>query len=203
MQNFILVLTFILLMSCGNMDHQVPEIDYSNTTEIERKDAVSDITSFRMKRGGDVVDHLYGQALLQDSKLKELDDRIKKLGHFEKDSLRVVEEYISYSESYYAALERRFGAIRDTTSRQAIRKFMEDSKARFQERIVGHKSLQARNQNLQVSMADQYQIMKLLISENLVRSYQANTPSTQSLEKVNDYYEETIDLSKKYTKQLE
>lgn len=66
-------------------------------------------------------------------------------------------------------------------------------------RIADHRNLNNINSELLAELRDQHLIMKLIVSEKLINTYQNNEPSITPLKGINEQIESLIDQSEKYT----
>lgn len=186
----------VILISC-NSKTETGEVDFSTSGELGSQKV--DVLSYSGKRDHDIVKHLYEEALEQDSNLKSLDNKISEMNEVIQDSLEEFNEYVDYNQLYYQSAQNYIQSIKDTTKRNIISTYFSTSKEKFERRITEHKNLEKISAELEGELLDQHILMKLIISEKLINSYQNKEPVKTPIKSVNDEIRTLIDESKKYT----
>jgi len=119
-----------------------------------------------------------------------------------RDSLHQFNEFTSYNDLYYVEADRYVSTIRDSTKRKAVRKILLDSKNKLNREMRMYDEKSEMSDALEEDLDDQYALMKLLITESLISSYQENKPNIESIEGLNAQYEAIISETEKYTKPI-
>jgi len=194
---FIIMMT-ITTFSCNESETNVKEeVDFSNATEVETEIIKPSFDKYS-RRKEDSFKFLYEQALQNDPKLKDLDDRINEITIIKKDSLISYNDYDKYNKLYYKTVSNYIGSIKDSTKRKAIKNLLQNSQKNYTSLKKEHENEISKSDNLFTELADNYLMMKIFVSERMIHSYQKNIPDKSSIVHVNNLYENLIQDSKKY-----
>lgn len=196
MKRNLLYVILLILVSCNTVTKN-EEVDFSTTEEFQQQKV--DVISYKRKRGLDIVQHLYEQALEKDSNLNSLEKKILEINESVQDSLKEYTEYVDYNNLYYQSAYQHIQSIVDSTKRKYFLSYLNDSKKNFEIRITELNNLNKTKSELINELRDQQLIMKLIVSEKLINKYQENEPRKAPLKSIYQRIENLIKESEKYT----
>ncbi len=196
MKHIFTILLSLLLISCFHENNK-QEIEFSTTEELQFQKA--DVISYSIKRDRDIVDHLYQEALDKDANLKLLEKKIGNIDEDIADSLSNYNEYLNYNELYYTSAQNYIHQIGDSTKRAFIESYFTASNENFSNKISKFSNLPETTSALKRELKDQHVILKLIISEQLIKIYQENEPDLAPIKAVNNELLELINECKEYS----
>jgi hypothetical protein len=197
MSKYLIYISFVVLLSCDEKT-EPQAIDFSNTEELQNQK--TDRIKYSKIRSRDIVRHLYDQAVEKDPKLRLLENEIVNFNDIKQDSLAKIREFIDYNNLYYASANNYAQLIKDSVKRKRILSFLSNSNSEYKNMISQHSEIANLIEILHRELEDQSNIMKIVISEALMDSYQKNTPKVEPLESVLKKLQALISDSEKYTK---
>ncbi|MFT6338322.1 MAG: hypothetical protein ACJATI_005095 [Halioglobus sp.] len=196
MNKYLIYISLIALVSCESKT-EPQAIDYSNTEELGGQ--TLELIKYSKTRSRDIVRHLYEQALEKDPKLKLLESEILDFNDIKEDSLAQFREFINYNNLYYASANNYAQQIKDSVKRKRVLSFLSNSKNEYKSTISKHTEVSKMIEVLEADLEDQSNIMRIVISETLIDSYQKNIPKIESIEYIDKALRVLIDESEKYT----
>lgn len=196
MAKYVFCALILIVFSCGNPSNN-EDVDFASVKEINNP--IMDVLPKSSMRNRDIVGHLFNEALEHDPKLSLLDKEFTKIADVVRDSVLEFNEYMRYNQMYYESVQSYVHSISDSTKRAALNAFFDQSKQDFDKKIFEHKSLERTLDDLQNDLKDQRVLMKLMVSEKLIRSYQDKKPSAEPIQSVNEQLRKLITESEKYT----
>ena len=197
MNKYLIYIPLLLLLSCEEKT-EPQAIDFSNTEELQ--DRKKNRIKYSKTRSRDLVRHLYDQAVEKDPQLKLLENEIINFNAVNQDSLAQISEFIDYNNLYYASANNYAQQIKDSVKRKRILSFLSNSNSEYKNTISQHSEILNLIEILHRDLEDQNNIMKIVISETLMDSYQKNTPEIEPLESIHKKLIGLISKSEKYTK---
>ncbi|MDA9773808.1 hypothetical protein N9B82_02530 [Saprospiraceae bacterium] len=191
----------LCLISCNEQQDVQKPIDFSNTDKIANADIKNKRTrSFNKGTKQDIVKHLYAEALNTDPQLKDLNLRFANIERMRQDSLSSMREFYNYNQLFYSSTDKYLSAINDTVKSNAIRRHIMASKNKFEKQIERFTEKDKESYRLAMELKDQITILKLIIAENLISTYQEGIPSLKSIDNVNKIQQDLIEETEAYTK---
>ena len=198
---YVFALALVLpLMSCKEEVANDTPVNFTKEEVVLNDVVSSDGYGIKNRSRLPLVDVLYQDAKTRDKKLKSLDDLIRNMPSLTSDSLENFQAYKRYNESYYKSAMSYVGNIKDTTKRAAVRAILTASDKEFSKSIKAYDNPQKKINELQNTLADQHLIMKLLVSEHMIKAYQKQLLSLQTFEHLENKYEEIIKETESYAK---
>lgn len=131
-----------------------------------------------LKRGRytDLVDQLYAD-------LRQLDARLEQLDEQKRDSTAAYSTFDDQNESYYAAAERRAGALSDSVLRVQVLAIVKQSSQRYSGITSRHENLQSTLNQKARAIEDSHEALKVLLTLPVMQQYQKeHLPSTRAME---------------------
>jgi|GEM_PF-5811642 len=196
MYRYFIYFALLLFVACGGKSPQ--ESDFASGDLLAVDQMISDVSGYNYRNRINIVDKLYDEALDNDKELKKLDDLIAKSGEFQNDLTEEYFEFRNMNNNYYASVGAYINRIQDENKRDNIRTLLGISKESYESEIKGHESISENWQPLRERLQDQSVLLKLVVTEQLMRAYQDELPEINKLRAVNVHYQDLIDQSDKY-----
>lgn len=196
----LVAIAIICLLSCDSERPQEQNVSFKDVDLTTEELQVPDSKSYSRRRSENMVEHLYQQALQRDSALEALDSRIEQLWSVQQDSMLGINDFFAYNNAYYESLEGYLSGIQDSSKRLVMREYFKVSKKNYNTAIGGLRDASDVTRDLAVELADQHTMMKLIVSERLMRAYQKKLPMVNTINGLNEQYRDVIGDAYMYTK---
>jgi len=205
---FALIIIITTSFSCRN------SIKESNTTGTEQEvnnetpqalDEHSDFKSISISKRytSDIISELYDEAIDKSTKLKELNDEINKISEFKNESISEYSKFIQTNNNYWLTANRYINQIQDSLLKESTIEIFKDLELKFKSKMRSHKQKIMSINKKTLVLNDQLILMKLFITEPMMKNYQVNEkPNIKSLENIIYKYDELIKETKEYTKTI-
>ncbi|TRX48000.1 hypothetical protein FNH22_29970 [Fulvivirga sp. M361] len=195
----LLLLAILSIVSCNKADWQIKdEEETPEVLTVEKGDL--NLSSLSKRYDTDIIQKLFDEAVDKDIRLKSIVNRIEKMDELKKDSLKEYHTYVATNQKYWTALDYYLSQINDTTLSQKLRPIVDTLKRNHENNVAGLKSLSSRIQANERTLVDQEIMMKILVTEPMMRNYQRNEmPDIKALESVKQGYDLLIQDMKSYT----
>ena len=186
----ITIFTLLTLFSCtknGNTKSEENQITINETPEIldDKKDFV---LSSALKRGykNDIIEELYSEATEKNINLDSLEERIEIFNEYKYDSLKKYNCYISVNNKYWHSAYNLIENLNDTIIGAELKHKIEKLEANYRNSISLLESEKEKIDSQQKLFHDKYDILKLMITLNMISNYQKNEkPKIGTLKNVN------------------
>ena len=193
---YLFIVSVLLFFSCKEAPINEP-VDFAEV-ELGDKGATADWKSYSRSRLP-LVEVLYREAMKRDDRLAELDQRIDDIAKIARDSLEYFESYQKYNTNYYKSASDYLSRIQDTVRRSEISAMLTRSQQVYEQEINKYDVNDQSLRDVQARLADEHMVMKLVVSEAMIRAYQSKKPSVQTLTELQQQYEQLLKESKAYT----
>jgi hypothetical protein len=196
------ILILIMISCTDNRNVKEEQIIQNQTPEIlDQTKTDSKITSIKKRYSGDIVQELFDEAVSKDSKLKDLTDRIDKIGKSKSDSLIQYNTYIQNNNRYWSTANDYINQLSDSSIRKQMKEVFKNLKADYEKMIIQHKILDDKINLKTVTLSDQEILIKLLVTEPMMTNYQRNElPDIKKMNRIIYMYDTLINETKAYTK---
>jgi hypothetical protein len=196
------ILILIMISCTDNRIVKEEQVIQNQTPEIlDQTKTDSKITSITKRYSGDIVKELFDEAVSKDSKLKDLTDRIDKIGKSKSDSLIQYNTYIQNNNRYWSAANDYISQLSDSSIRKQMKEVFQNLKANYEKMVIQHKILEDKINLKTVTLSDQEILMKLLVTEPMMINYQRNElPDINKMNRIIYMYDTLINETKAYTK---
>lgn len=196
----LVAIVIICLLSCDSDRPQEQNVSFKDVDLTTEELQAPDSKSYSRRKTENIVEHLYHQALQRDSALEALDSRIEQIWSVQQDSMLGINDFFAYNNAYYESLERYLSSIKDSSKRLVMREYFNVSKKNYDTAIGGLGDASDVTRDLAVVLADQHTMIKLIVSERLMRAYQKKMPMVHTIDGLNEQYREVIGDAYMYTK---
>jgi hypothetical protein len=199
---FGIILILISLHSCKDKTkNQINTLETQNETPQFLDENTDYKLSSISKRGySDVISRLYKEALDKSLKLNELNEKISEISEVKNDSL---EEYYKFSQTnanYWATADKYANQIQDSILKASTIEVFKTLDSTYKAKMNGYEQKLIEIEKKTLSLNDQLILMKLFITEPMMRNYQVNEkPNIETLESVIDSYDKLIKETEAYT----
>ena len=175
----LILLSLIFFFSCRQRESDKQE---ANTPEaLQDKGYELPISS---RKQSDVVEELYREQMEKTPKLKEIDEKIRRIQDTKHDSLKGFNSFNGKNDSYYTSAKDKLSAIEDSVLRTKLKSMIEASQNNYETNILKHKHLVSLLNKKSIALSDLYTILKVVITLPVIEKYQQhNIPSTIPMEK--------------------
>jgi len=194
-----LFFTLAFLISCREQQPQVP-VDFSQEEVVIEEGMTPAVSSFNKRNRLPLINVLYLDAKRRDSRLAELDESIVDMAKVSADSLRDFRLYQDYNKRFYRSANDYLSKIQDTTARAVVRDVLQKSEVTFAKDMSVYNDAEKSIATLRTQLSDQHMMMQILVSESMIRAYQQNQPSLETLEALENEYRDLIAEAEAYSK---
>ena len=190
---------FILLIGLGfsGCVNQVEPL-HENDTPIVLNNPGS-ISSISKRGTADIISQLYEEALENNTELSLLHEQIMSVYNTKQDSLSTYNTYIQTNSNYWNTVNGYVNRIKDSTLKLTMQNTFETLKNSYNDDMWSHLQLTEQIERKSIQLNDQLLVLKLLITQPLMRNYQINErPDIAPLEFLKDYYSALIHQAKNF-----
>jgi hypothetical protein len=199
---FTILLSIILIASCSNREKRIADdsLIQNPTPEILNNDRDKKVTSISRSYRSDIVQELYQEAINKNDKLKLLNSRINEIDGIKDDSLELYNKFIQTNRSYYETVNDYINQISDSTIKNELKEFLKVIENKYKGRVSKLvTAVEAINSKTKL-LNDQVILLKLLITEPMMRNYQINeSPKIETINELGKMYDSLIKDVKPYT----
>jgi hypothetical protein len=198
-----LVLIFCLIVGCGkdqseNNNSQELMSETPETLEQDRS-LITDLKQGSYR--GNIIERLYQEALDKNEDLKKLEDKIIEI---KSDSIsEKIIDYVKYKEvnsSYWNNAKNYTKKLNDSLLEKSVTEIFTKLESDYEQKISAHENKMDDIRNLELDLADQQILMKLLITQTMISNYQSNElPDIKQLESLVKDLQNIINDTKTYT----
>ena len=205
LKSFLILLTFLCLFACGqsaeNADTNTPIENIEVAPDIlENNDRSSKLDSYKWRGYTDIVEQLYKEAMKKNNKLKELNEQIQNFPKKQQDSLDTYTDYTQINTHYYTTVMQRIGQIKDSLVRKDLQKLILGHQNAFEKNMRNHKQLIAEINHKSSQLNEELLIMKILVSEKMMRNYQNDEiPDIRAIKNLNKEYDALLDAAAEFS----
>jgi hypothetical protein len=190
------------LCSCGNVSSENIENETPQVLD-EQTDYNMDyvLNSSLSKRGySDLISKLYKEALEKNGKLNELNKKINGISELENDSLQVYSKFSETNTEYWSAADSYANRIQDSILRISTVEIFRSLDSIYNAKMDKYEKKIMEIEDRRISLNDQLIVMKLFITEPMIKNYQLNEiPDIKTLESIVDEYDKLIKETEVYT----
>ena len=198
---YILVITSIL--SCN--DTKKNDVDFqqkiiSETPKVLEENKDYNLTSFSKRYDSDIILKLYDEAIKKSLKLENLNAKITNMSQVKHDSLAEYSAYSRTNNDYWLVANRYINQLQDSILKKSTLEIFKNIERKYETKISNYKQKLIIINEKTISLNDQLIILKLIITEPMIRNYQINeTPDIQKLENIINEYDKLLKETEEYT----
>lgn len=154
----------------------------------------------RRYNSDDIVEKLFNEALSMNLELRKLAERIENTPSMKMEHLNDYKLYAGNNSTYYNVVEGYLMQMKDSSLRSSLSTIFKKSENDYKARISEQKSLLEEIDSKTSELEDRVIIMKLLVTETMIRNYQRNElPNLEKLKSLKDIYDTLLNDTKQYT----
>lgn len=193
-------LAFIIFYSCSKKEKG--EIaGQTETPETFTESPKLDLKTYSSRYRKDIVEELFEEAQEKNDSLKKLVEHLETVKSMKNDSLRSYKDYQSTNESYWRTLKSHIAHLNDSSLIVELNGMISTLKKSHEKRVFHHQKLLNEVDSIDVLIADLEIIMKILVTEPMMRNYQVNElPETDPIESLKQSMESVAKEIKPYSK---
>ncbi|WP_338768666.1 hypothetical protein WAF17_08275 [Bernardetia sp. ABR2-2B] len=202
---FALLIMTLILASCDenkeNQNQANSDIVLNETPQVLEDKDNYEVRSISKRYDSDIVVELYNEALEKNLKLKQLNDEINQMYQTKRDSLAEYSKFSNTNEKYWMNARNHINQIQDSVLREATLETFKAIEVNYKNKMAGYEPKIKEIQRKDIQLNDQLILMKLFITESMMKNYQVNEqPTIKTLENIIDKYDNLIEETKEYTK---
>ncbi len=189
------------LLSCSDKK-DVKQNDPEGTPEVleEERTDLHISSAFYKRSHQDIIQLLFEEAMEKDEQLRLTYDRTIQIEQLEKDSLRFYHSYMQNNRNYWQTLGTYTTQLGDTLLREAIRQHIQKMKDMYDLNVSPLDTLYTQLKVSEQRLSDLTILMKILVTEPMMRNYQQNEyPDSSTLSSVKYAYDSLIKEVGPYT----
>jgi hypothetical protein len=200
------LVTIIAVLGCNNTSESVVGLQQEETNEtpqvLENNDDYKSLSTSK-RYDSDIVSKLYKEAIEKSSILEQLTDDIDNMGQLKKDSLEDYANFSRINKNYWITVNKYINQLQDSVLKESTLEIFETLEDKYKIKMSGHEEKLIAIREKTLTLNDQLILMKLFITEPMVKNYQMNEfPDIKTLESVINKYDELIEETGEYTKIL-
>ncbi len=105
------------------------------------------------------------------------------------------------NQTYWESANNHINQIQDSVLRQSTLEVFKDIEQNYKNKMADYEPKMKEIQRKDILLSDQLILMKLFITESMIKNYQLNEkPAIKTLETIIEKYDKLIEESKEYTK---
>ncbi len=169
----------VLCFSCGeNREDQFQA--KKDTPKALQNSGELDVSSFKSRKGTNLVSELYQELIEKNPELRNLEDSRKEFNEKHQNYLTRFDEFDSKSKEYYRDADSYTKTINDTILKRKIEQLLIHNEEKYKNIIFGHTGLQDDLSKLSSSIEDRLIVLKVLLTLEQIEKYQKeNLPDTK------------------------
>ncbi|MGL1888292.1 MAG: hypothetical protein OCD76_17385 [Reichenbachiella sp.] len=204
MINRLIVTIFTVLITFSCSDEKTPSqavlIKDQTPDVLDKNESDINLSSYNKRMNSDIIQRLFDEAIAHDEQLKTLNKRIYDIEGVKNDSLERFNIYIRNNQDYWNTLNQYINQLNDTLLRDDLNLVVERLEDRYTSKVLPLNTIVSNIELSQKSLVDQQIIMKILVTEPMMRNYQNNElPDIKTLKTVERSYDTLIEDIKSYT----
>lgn len=200
MKKRILILLLVVLSCSGERNTKQQAGNLEETPEV-----LNDLSlSYSKRRGKDIIQQLFDEALSKNEKLRSINSRITEIDEIKADSLENFNNYIRNNQNYWGSLNQYADQLNDTTLRAELKNFIEALKNKYDKNTSPLDSVAKLIDAREKFLRDQEILMKILVTAPMMKTYQQNEfPDINTMTSVQKSMDTLINDMKPYTQIVE
>ena len=172
-KQILILLLMVLSLSCSDERTTKQQADnLAETPEVLNEDKTDLSLSYSKRRGKDIIQQLFDEALSKDEKLRSVNSKIIEINEIKADSLKNFNTYIQNNQNYWSSLNQYVGQLNDTTLRAELKNFIEALESRYDKKIAPLDSVAKLIDTREKSLRDQEILMKIVVTAPMMKNYQ-------------------------------
>ena len=199
----VLLICTLFLISCSDKNNPKGEAEAQNKTPevLDNSKADDEIGSFSKRISDDILQQLFEEAINKDTKLKDITTRIDGINQTKSDSLKDYNTYIQNYNEYWSSVNIYINQISDSTLKGEMRNAFNILESNYKKSIAQHTISYDKINVKATILNDQEILMKLLITEPMMKNYQHNKlPDIKRLNRIIVTYDTLINETKPFIK---
>lgn len=184
----LLFVCLLIFISCNDNKNDPPQNNVPEALQDNSKRP--GIISYSKRGREDLVDELYKEKLESAPALLAIDNLYRSLSENKLDSLEEFNNFDQKNDEYYKSADFHLKGIKDSLLKKEIEIILTSSLNLFNAKSGRLSALKDALIRAELSADDRYITMKLLITLNMIESYQNNLPSSKPIESVIGSYNE-------------
>jgi hypothetical protein len=202
---FAFTLLIIFIVGCENQKEDLsPKEKINNETPQVLDEKIDfNLNSISRRKNYDIISKLYNEAIEKNIKLKQLNDEINKISETKNYSLSDYYKFSNTNNKYWSASNRSIDDIQDSTLKKSTRKAFKILELKYRGNMSEYeKTLNLINERT-ISLNDQLILIKLFITESMIKNYQLNEkPEINKIKNIVIEYDKLIKKTEEYTKTI-
>lgn len=201
---FQLLLLLLFITNCKNKTGNkkpTSQETFTETPEVLNTDLNYKSISFSKRYDSDIISQLYKEAIDKNTNLEKLHQEIIKMGSIENDSISEYSQYVSVNARYFANAKTYANGIKDSLLKESTLSVFNSIETTYKKKIEALVEKQKIITEKSKALDDQLILMKLYVTESMIRNYQNNEkPDIKTLEHIIKKYDSLIKASEKFIK---
>jgi hypothetical protein len=194
------IILLIFFYSCSKQE-KGEATDETVTPETFTESPKLDLKSYSSRYRQDIIEELFEEAQEKNDSLKKLVERLETLNSMKNDSLRSFKNYQSTNESYWHTVKSYAARLNDSSLKVELNGMISTLENNHDKRVSHHRKLINEVDSIEVLIADLEILMKILVTEPMMRNYQVNElPEKESIEELKKSMEEVAEELKPYSR---
>lgn len=204
MKKRILILLLVVLSCSGERNTKQQAGNLEETPEVLNDNKTDLSLSYNKRRGKDIIQQLFDEALSKNEKLRSINSRITEIDEIKADSLENFNNYIRNNQNYWGSLNQYADQLNDTTLRAELKNFIEALKNKYDKNTSPLDSVAKLIDAREKFLRDQEILMKILVTAPMMKTYQQNEfPDINTMTSVQKSMDTLINDMKPYTQIVE
>lgn len=202
----LIIISLFLFINCNKSQQkeisseeeltQTPEALNENSNDFTLKSV-----SKRYGYNSDIISKLFSEALEKNEKLNLLNDKIKNINSDSLNShLEPFEKYSQVNNDYWLMTNQYINSLNDSVLRLKTQELFKNLESNYRKSIAQHEYKIEEIKKLTLALNDKLLLMKLIVTEPMMKNYQLNEKSSISeLETLIRQYNVLIDETEEFT----
>ncbi|MTI25869.1 hypothetical protein [Fulvivirga kasyanovii] len=200
-KQILILLLMVLSLSCTDERNTQQQAENLEETPEVLNENMTDISlSYGKRRGKDIIQQLFDEALSKDEKLRSINSRIAEIDEIKADSLKSFNKYIRNNQNYWGSLKQYADQLNDTTLQAEVKNFIEALESKYDKKTSPLDSVAKLLDAREKSLRDQEILMKIVVTAPMMKTYQQNEfPDINTMTSVQKSMDTLINDLKPYT----
>lgn len=169
----------VLFFSCGENRNDNLQAKRDTPKALQNSGEL-DVSSFKSRKGINLVSELYQELQEKNPELKKLEDSRNEFNEGHQNYLNRFDEYDSKSQEYYRDANSYAKTINDSILRKKIENLLIQNEEKYKHIISKHTGLQDDLSKLSSTIEDRLIVLKVLLTLEQIEKYQKdNLPDTK------------------------
>lgn len=173
---FFLTVGFIFL-SCNRNGNNSDNIQNQQDNIVQNVESSS--SSFRFKRGSNLLDAIYYESIKNDEKLKQIDEKINLIEKQSRELISQKDEIINKSNEYYSDADLEAKSINDSILRRQILSLLQNSSEKYNLKLKSIKNAIAQIKANNNKMENFYSAFKIKRTLPEIEKFQKQNPISE------------------------